>query len=225
MDPAIVELWADIGSEKYWDALQHKTYNKNQLVPFDEIYVPFGERRPQPGFIGNRYFDSPIRVAVVGQNPGRPNIQWQLDDDKVMLDKIRDHAMERSSESLDALFSVMREFMLGHRPGRTPWGPIRDIQQHIGLKLDDIAYFNMIPLELQKRGFTLKTLREPYKISTKLQIQLLAPHKILFYGKQPHDRFKEWEDGDWDVRYLERIQGRIKIDYKRFDEVKEWLKS
>ena len=93
------------------------------------------------------------------------------------------------------------------------------------MKLDDIAYLNLVPLCTKGNKFNFKTLQEPYKNSTKLQIQLLKPEKILFYSKVPHDKFKQWEGGQWDVCYLERIQGNIKRDWKKFADVKEWLES
>ena len=223
MHPAIVELWARIGSEDHWKDLS--VYKGSDIVPFEQIYHPLKERWPQPGFIGKEYFDSPNRVVVIGQNPGVPNNRRGLEDDQVMFDKIRSHSLERSPESLNALFSMMREFMLGTRYGRREWGPIRDVREYIDLKLDDIAYLNLVPLCTKGNKFNFKTLQEPYKNSTKLQIQLLKPEKILFYGKVPHDKFKQWEGGQWDVCYLERIQGNIKRDWKKFADVKEWLES
>ena len=223
MDRGIVELWADIGSEKYWDDLL--VYKGSHIVPFEEIYHPLDIRWPQPGFIGKRYFDSPNRIVVIGQNPGVPNNQRGLDDDQVMFDKIRRHGKERSLVSLEDLFSMMRKFMLGTRHGRREWPPIRNVREYINLEIDDIAYLNLVPLCTKKNKFSFKTLQEPYKKSTKLQIQLLKPDKILFYGKVPHDKFRQWEDGRWDVCYLERIYGDLKYDPQKFAEIKEWLKS
>ena len=233
MDKGIIDLWADIGSKKYWKRNSFKVYkgrSKNPVL-FREVYYPLGngadKRWPQPGFIGERYFKLPKheRVVVIGQNPGVPSDPADLADDKEMFRLIRRHSRKRSSESLDELFSTMREFMLGTRSGRREWGPIRDVRQYIGLKLENIAYLNLVPLCTLDNKFNLKTLQEPYRRSTKLQIKLLKPDKILFYGKVPHDKFKEWDDDQWNVRYLERIQGNIKVDKGKFAEVRHWLES
>ena len=227
MDPAIVELWADIGSREYWEDLPTYKGRSKVEVKFEDIYIPFDERWPQPGFIGKRYFKLPKRkrIVVIGQNPGVPTNQQNLDDDEVMFKLIRKHSKKRSEKSLNALFSMMRGFMLGSRVGRRGWGPIENVQKHIGLELDSIAYLNLIPLAMQGEDFDLKTLREPYEISTKLQIRLLKPSKILFYGKIPHDNFVDWDDGDWDVCYLKRIRRNLEIDKRKFSRVKRWLKS
>ena len=223
MDKGIVELWADIGSIEYWTDLL--VYKGNSIVPFEKIYHPLKKRWPQPGFVGRDYFDSSNRVVVMGQNPGVPNKQRGLEDDQVMFEKIQRLSSGRSLETLEDLLSTMREFMLGTRPGRREWGPIRDVRKYIGLNLENIAYLNLVPLCTQGNKFNLKTLQEPYRKSTKLQIKLLKPDKILFYGKVPHDKFEQWESEQWDVCYLERIQGNIKIDWGKFAEVKDWLKS
>lgn len=55
MDKRIVELWADIGSEDYWDDFMKRN---------GRDFVLFEERWPQPGFIGRYYFDMPKRVLV-----------------------------------------------------------------------------------------------------------------------------------------------------------------
>ena len=71
MHEDVIDLWGDIGSVDYWRGLQvHKGSN---FVPFESVYVPFSERWPQPGFIGKGYYDSAVRVLVVGQNPRASN--------------------------------------------------------------------------------------------------------------------------------------------------------
>ncbi len=174
--------------------------------------------------------------VVIGQNPGVPRDTRDLADDEVMFKLIRKHSEERSSESLDALFSMMRDFMVGSRDGRHAWGPIEDVHDYIGLKLDNIAYLNLIPLCTQKdvNFGSLRTLKEPYRLSTRRQIRCLKPDKILFFGKIPYRKFKEWDRKWWkgrkmDVNYIERgIDARIrtdrKIDQKRISEVREWLR-
>ena len=237
MDKNIIDLWADIGSKDYWDDL--KVQKNGRKVSFEKVYIPIAmkKRWPQPGFIGERYFKLPKhrRIVVIGQNPGVPKNAPDKADDKVMFKLIRKHSRAKSSESLDALFLMMREFMLGARDGRRAWGPIEDVQEYIGLNLDDIAYLNLIPLSTQKSNFELKTLREPYTISTRRQIRLLKPYKILFFGKTPYKKFKTWDRKWWKdrksgVKYVERARNaRIRtdreIDLKRISDVKEWLKS
>ena len=229
MDKRIIDIWADVGSEDYWDDLQVYKFKgrRKDEADFEDIYIPFDERWPQPGFIGKRYFKLPKRkrIAVIGQNPGVPTNQQDLDDDEVMFNLIRKHSEKRSEKSLNALFSMMREFMLGSRVGRRGWGPIENVHKHIGLELDNIAYLNLIPLAMQGEDFDLKTLREPYEISTKLQIRLLKPSKILFYGKMPYENFTDWDNGDWDVCYLKRIRRNLEIDKRKFSRVKRWLRS
>lgn len=235
MNRRIVELWADIGSEEYWDDLP--VYKYNRPVPFQKIYFPFDKRWPQPGFIGKRYFKLPKhrRIVVIGQNPGVPSDLSNIADDREMFRLIKRHSRERSSESIDDLFSTMRGFMLGLRDGRQAWGPIEDVQDYIGLKLDNIAYLNLIPLCTKKDvNFDgLQTLKEPYRLSTRRQIRRLKPDKILFFGKIPYRKFKEWDRKWWkgrksDVKYVERaMNARIrtdrKLDRRRISEVREWL--
>ena len=120
LDKRIIDLWADIGSEDYWDNLPVYKGRSKVRVPFEEIYVPFNKRWPQPGFIGKRYFrlSKRKRIVVMAQNSrasasGNPTFRAKDDE---MFDLIREHSKIRSQESLDRLFKMIREFML--LPGR-----------------------------------------------------------------------------------------------------------
>ena len=219
MDPAIVELWADIGSEEYWEDLPKYMGRSKVEVDFEDIYIPFDERWPQPGFIGKRYFKLPKRkrIVVIGQNPRASASRNCVikEKDIEMRKLIWRHDRIRTKKSLNRLFKMMREFML--MPGS--WRPIKNVQRHVGLRLDDIAYLNLIPLATQGDRIDIKTFVEAYKMSTKLQLKLLKPHKILFYGKVPYCKFKKWEGNRWDVRYIEQR------NYKDAPDVKRWLNS
>ena len=136
MKQGVIDLWADIGSEVYWNDL---------IVKNPGVFVPFSERWPQPGFIGNHYFDSDSRVVVMGQNPRASNTTTTVEADTEMFRLIRAHSQERSARSIDTLFSMMRSFMLGLDYGRD-WKPITAVRRYLSLNLDDIVYLNLIPL-------------------------------------------------------------------------------
>ena len=107
-----------------------------------------------------------------------------------------------------------------------PWGVVEDVEKHIHLELDSIAYLNLIPLATLGNNLTV-TNKHAYERSTKCQLRLLNPHKILFHGKTPYNKFHEWESNSarWDTNYLERIYRNVKYDPHKFAEVKEWLRT
>ena len=229
MDPAIVELWADIGSEEYWDELIGRGRN---------VFVPFQERWPQPGFIGEGFFDSPTRILVMGQNPNAPKNKGFLDDDEVLFDMIRKHSQEASSESLESLFALMPEFMLGGRyvgdKRRRGWKSIATVEKHLGLRLNNIAYLNLNPLTLIRTEILTEYYKEAFELSTKKQLKVLNPDKIVIYGKGAYDNFVKWEGNRWRkrVRYLfqERYANSLSRDKKRkyekkIGKMRIWLKS
>ena len=209
MDRRIIELWADIGTEDNWRAL---------FRMWPGVFYQYKERCPQPGFIGNGYFDSPNRVVVLAQNPGVPKEQWELDDDEVMLERIRVHSRERSSASLSALFALMPDFMLGHRQGRRPWRLVSVMQKHLGLRLDEIAYLNLSPLSPHASGIH-PAFRDVFEISTKRQLEALNPDKIVVLGKGVHENFMVWGGRQWNVRYLPQR------NFKTASAVRRWLNS
>lgn len=160
----------------------------------------------------------------MGQNPNSPEKQGRglLDDDKVMFNVIQKHSKERSSESLESLFALMPEFMLGSRyvegERRKGWKSITAVDRHLDLCLDDIAYLNLNPLTLVHKRI-VSEYREAFEHSTKKQLQILNPDKIVFYGKGAHDRFVMWTGGHWDVRYIEQR------NLKDVPSVRMWLNS
>lgn len=223
MQEEVIDLWGDIGSEDYWRDLP--VHKNRTSVPFESVYVPFRERWPQPGFIGKGYYDSAVRVLVVGQNPRASNNPASNRGDKKMFGLIRGHSHNRSADSLQSLFSMMRRFMAGDGCGR-PWGVVADIAK-LNLELDSIAYLNLIPLATWCDELTLVTHKCAYARSTKLQLKLLNPHKVLFHGKTPYKKFHKWENNSdrWNTNFLERIRGKVKCDPQQFAEVKEWLRT
>lgn len=224
MNRRIIDLWADIGSEEYWRDLP--VWKGGTSVPFESVYVPFNDRWPQPGFIGKGYFDSDVRVLVVGQNPRASNTSESAQGDQEMFNLIRCHSSERSAKSLRSLFTMTRKFMLGDGYGR-PWGWVEDIvKNNFYLKVDEIAYLNTIPVATVGNNFNLKTLSSAYEKSTKPQLRLLKPHKILFHGKGPYNKFHEWESNNAqrDTCFLERKYRNAINDPERFAEVRKWLR-
>ena len=224
MHENVIDLWGDIGSEGYWDDLP--VYRGNLPVPKESVYVPFDERWPQPGFIGRGYLDANVRVLVVGQNPRATNRPESVRGDEEMFDLIRSHARNRSADSLSDLFSMMGRFMQGHGYG-SPWGVVQDIEGHLDLELDCIAYLNVIPLATHGDTIRLATCKQAYQKSTKLQLTLLEPHKILFHGKTPYEYFHKWEgvNPQRDTAFLPRRYGNVIYDPDRFAQVKEWLRD
>ena len=224
MNEDVVELWAKIGSEDYWRDLP--VHKNRSPVSFECVYVPFVKRWPQPGFIGKRYFDSTVRVLVIGQNPRASNNYESKRGDEEMFELIRHLSHSRSADSLQQLFSMMRRFMTGNSYG-TPWGVAEDMEKYIYLTLDDIAYLNLIPLATHDNKVSLATCKHAYERSTRLQIRMLHPHKILFHGNASYDRFHQWETEDvrWDTNYLKRRYRNVINDPKRFTEVKDWLRA
>ncbi|MCY4578852.1 MAG: hypothetical protein OXD31_07370 [Chloroflexi bacterium] len=233
MDKGIIELWADIGSEEYWKDLPR--FKSGQEVPFSEIYIPFRDRWPQPGFIGKSYFKLPKRkrVVVIAQNPRSYNTRDAETSDMRMFDLIRTHSNQRSDKSLQMLFVMMRKFLLGIDGHGPAWTPVKDVERHFALTIDEIAYLNIIPLATVPNSngderIDLATFGEAYKRSTKLQLELLMPNKILIFGAGPHTQFKKWQSGidQLDFKYVKRRRGGdIDVEPKRFAQIREWLKA
>ena len=232
MNRQIIDLWAKIGSEDYWQRFMKNNNRKG-------IFVPFEERWPQPGFIGRNYFDMPRRIVVMGQNPNAPNKKEKglLDDDQVMFAMIKEHSERRTSESLEDLFELMPEFMLGGRivdgKSRRKWTSVRTIEKRLKLCLDDIAYLNLIPLTLVHKKI-VPEYKEAFELSTKRQLRVLKPDKIVIYGKGARDKFKNWEGKKWkkrtrylfQARYANSLSPDAKKDYeKRINRMRKWLRS
>lgn len=207
MNNAIIALWADIGSEDYWEDL---------VAENPGVFVPFNERWPQPGFIGNKYLGSVRRVVVMGQNPRALNTGRATEADAEMFRLIRHHSRTRSMDSLECLFTMMRSFMLGidYKP---KWRPISAIEGNLGLKLDTIAYLNLIPLATCGDKIIHAAFKGGFARSTKRQLRLLNPHKIIVYGKGAYDEFQRIGLDPWDVRYIRQR------DYKNIPQIKKWL--
>ena len=107
-----------------------------------------------------------------------------------------------------------------------PWGVVEDVETHIHLNLDGIAYLNVVPLATLDNTLSA-TCRHAYERSTKLQVEMLKPHKILFHGAAPHNKFHKWENDNaqWDTTFLKRRYRNVIYDPARFAEVKEWLRA
>ena len=207
MDKPIIDIWADIGTEDYWTDL---------LSKYPEVFVPFKERWPQPGYIGSNYRSSDWRVVVMGQNPRAHNTSKAVEADAEMFRLIRYHSSTRSADSLGCLFAMMRSFMLGidHKPS---WRPITAIQKNLGLELDKIAYLNLIPLATCDDRIVRTAFNTAFRRSTELQLRLLDPHRIVFYGKGAYDEFQRIGTDSWDVCYIRQR------DYRDVQKIREWL--
>ena len=209
MKREIIDLWADIGSEVYWSDLLGKSHN---------VFIPFSERWPQPGFIGSDYFDSESRVVVMGQNPRASNTATTVEADMEMFRLIRNHSQRRSAESIAELFSMMRGFMLGISNGQA-WIPITAVRRHLSLELDGIAYLNLIPLATFGDRID-PAFEDAYEKSTKLQLQSLNPDKIVVFGKGAYDKLEQLGGtGQYDARYVGQRSYR-----KDAPPVRRWLK-
>ncbi|MBI4339709.1 MAG: hypothetical protein HY680_07115 [Chloroflexi bacterium] len=195
MENAIVNLWADIGADAYWDSFLKRAKARME-------FVPFSQRWPQPGFVGSQYYGASTRVVVMGQNPRASNTTAATDADKEMFRLIKQHGDERTIESLNTLFAMMRSFMLGVRY-KPAWRPITAVQNHLGLRLDDIAYLNLIPLATYNDRI-VPDFREAFGLSTERQLALLEPAKIVVYGKGAYGKFMELGGRDWEVNYIEQ---------------------
>ena len=209
MNKAIIDLWADIGSKDYWNDLLDRNAG---------VFVPFDERWPQPGFIGERYLDSPYpRIIMVGQNPRASNNARAKDGDHEMFRRIRNHSQSRQPETLRDLFSMMRNFMLGieYKPR---WPPTIVLTEHLRLNLGDVAYLNTIPLATVNDKI-VPAFRPAFDRSTRLQLELLNPDKVVVYGKGAYDKLQEMGAGKWDMRYIEQR------NYKDVPSVRRWLKE
>ncbi len=205
MNQEFIDLWADIGSEDYW----------RDLIATSQGLVPFRERWPQPGFVGNQYLDSRPRVAVMGQNPRATNTSLASASDVEMFRLIRRHAELRTEQSLNELFRMMRDFMLGTGIHRPAWRPITAARNHLGLSLDTTAYLNLIPLATDG-NLILPVFSAAYRRSTAKQLDLLKPEKIVVYGKGAYQQFRELSDLT-NVRYIEQR------NFSLAPSVKEWL--
>ena len=208
MDEIIVDLWANIGCATYWSDLLYSN-------PW--VFCPFDHRWPQPGFVGGGYHESSQRVVVLAQNPRASNTRRAEASDREMFRLIRKHSERRSLATLEALFEMMRDFMLGinHKPR---WKPVTAVQRHLDLELDNIAYLNLIPLATcgDRIGPSFK---QAFCMSTALQLEHLNPEKIVVFGKGAYEKFLEIGTEPWDVRYIQQR------NYKDASSVREWLNS
>jgi hypothetical protein len=205
MHKTLIDLWADIGSEDHW----------LDLIANSQGFVPFDERWPQPGFVGNQYLDSPRRVIVMGQNPRGSNTSRASTSDREVFRLIRQHAQIRTEQSLAELFRMTRDFMLGAGTYRPAWKPITAARNHLGLSLDSIAYLNLIPLATHG-DLILPIFQAAYLRSTAKQLELLKPDKVVIYGKGAHKQFRELSDLT-NVKYIEQR------NYSLAPLVREWL--
>ena len=206
MDRTILDLWAEIGSGSYWSDL---------LTSNPGIFCPFDHRWPQPGFVGSDYLGSNQRVAIIAQNPRASNTSRAEAADRVMFELIREHSATRSRDSLDALFEMMREFMLGthYKPA---WKPVTAIRRHLYLELDDIAYLNLIPLATCGDRI-VPAFSEAFDRSTGLQLEHLRPDKVVVFGKGAYEKLQEIGTCSWDVRYMQQR------NYRDAPSLREWL--
>ena len=208
MKQGIIDLWADIGSE---------VYRNDLIVKNPGVFVPFGERWPQPGFIGSHYFDSDSRVVVMGQNPRASNTPTTKRADTEMFRLIRNHSQERSARSIATLFSMMRSFMLGIGYERG-WTPITAVRRHLSLDLDNIACLNLIPLATSGDRI-VPAFEDAYEKSTILQLQSLNPDKIVVFGKGAYEKFERLGGTEqYDARYVGQRSYR-----KDAPPVRRWL--
>ena len=209
MNKRIVNLWADIGSDSYW---------KDVMKEGAHVFVPFKSRWPQPGFIGNGYFSSPKRVIVMGQNPraGKHKNPVIAEKDEELFEQIRQLANHRSVASLNKLFAMMMEFF--SFPDERVWRPLKCAKNYLGLDWNSIAYLNLIPLATYNDRI-VPEFRKAFELSTKQQLDVLAPAKIVVVGKGAHDKFNQVLGGRRDSRYIEPRNPR-----KDAPSVKQWLK-
>lgn len=205
----LVALWADIGSATYWEDIVARTRG---------VFVPFEQRWPQPGFVGSQYFTSSPRVVVMGQNPRARNTESAASSDEEMFRLTRRHSESRTSESLQALFSMMGMFLRGIEPYKPKWKPITAARERLDLRLDDIAYLNLIPLATHNDKID-PTFEEAFALATERQLGLLDPDKIVIYGKGAYEMFQELTGHRWCVRYIEQR------NYKDAPKVRAWLRS
>ena len=216
-DKAIVNLWAGIGSEDYWRDLVRRHSN---------IFVPFTDRWPQPGYIGRHYFKQTKRILVMGQNPraeksGRPIVAAK---DEGLFNLIRRHARLRSESSLDDIF----EFMLGFfsLPETNIWPPLAFARNNLDLAWDNIAYLNLIPLATRTNKLSpVRMVQQAYEISTQRQLDILKPLKIVVYGKDAFDKLVRFRRGDSDIRYVENGWMWKKQREEKAQKIKKWLQE
>ena len=180
--------------------------------------MPFNSRWPQPGFVGKKYFNNANRVVVLGQNPRASNTSKASDSDLEMFRLIGLHSRTRTMKSLNTLWVMMREFMLGVAPYSPAWPPITRVRDHLGLRLDEISYLNLIPLATYGDRI-IPNFKEVYDQSTKKQLEILNPTKIVVFGKGAYQKFQEISENRWLVRYIEQRNNKDAPD------VKLWLSS
>ena len=137
----------------------------------------------------------------MGQNPRASNTPTTARADAEMFRLVKNHSKERSIDTITALFSMMRLFMLGIDYGRA-WIPITSVDRHLGLTLDNLAYLNLIPLATFNDRIA-PAFEDAYAESTMLQLQILNPDKIVVFGKGAYDRFEHLGGTDqYDTRYV-----------------------
>ena len=162
--------------------------------------------------------DSTNRIVMMGQNPRASNTQQARYADMELFRLIRRHSEARSADSLETLFSMTKKFMLGIPPFTPAWTPITVARNYLGLKLDTIAYLNLIPLATVNDRIV--QFKQPFDAATRIQLELLDPAKIVVFGKGAYEMFQRLADPSYDVRYVG--QRSFKKDARA---VREWLDS
>lgn len=138
------------------------------------------ENVPQPGYVGGNYWNQ--RVLLIGQNPGAP--ERFSEADKKYSQALRALRDSPTGENYGALSFILSELI----PGWRVHGQYFPLQE-AGLKLDEIAYFNLVRCRTVKNGAPrVDLVRACMTNHLGRWLCALKPRVVVFIGKWAFDR-------------------------------------
>jgi uracil-DNA glycosylase len=137
------------------------------------------ENVPQPGYIGERYWQS--RILLVGQNPGTPKtLEFQ---DRPYTVALRNLMNNPTDERYAELHSVLQRF-IPEWPVSGNYFPLKES----GLTFTDIAYLNLVRCrtdnDAKPRAQTVNTCLQSHFVRW---LDNLSPKAVIFIGKWAAD--------------------------------------
>lgn len=137
------------------------------------------ENVPQPGWVGAAYATK--RVLLIGQNPGTP--KTLADADRPYTAALRALRDEPSRSEYEQLRAVLRDF-IPTWPVHGSYFPLAEC----GLRLDEIAYFNLVRCRTMHDRAPNARLVEACSSHLRQWLVQLAPRVVVFIGKWAWER-------------------------------------
>jgi hypothetical protein len=171
------------------------------------------ENVPQPGFIGQRYAQTGLVLA--GQNPGvsPPRLAQQ---DAEYMRALRKFQVNATPQVMSEFMQVLHEFV-PHWPIHGRYFPLNEC----GLKLDDIAYFNVVRCRTVNNSAPGKGMVVNCLEHFDRWVDLLNPKLLIFLGKWAFDAAShipfqreipcDFINRDRSLSFVKRAQDRARV--------------